>query len=159
MEFRLVPGYPNYVVSNTGKVINVNNKHELAQIKSNGYLTVRLWKNNNSKSFYVHRLVAYAFSGVCDLDINHLDGDKTNNNISNLTFVTKAENNKHARDLGLNNSINEKNKQAKLTNKEVKEIKQILNAGGVSQKDIGKAYKVHRSTINNIKHGYSWRNI
>lgn len=73
----------------------------------NGYLSVMLYdKNHNRKTILVHRLVASAFISN-DMDcpqINHIDGDKTNNNVENLEWCTASYNSKHAFQNGLASS-------------------------------------------------------
>ena len=59
-----------------------------------GYLQVGLHKNGKTRRFYVHRLVYVAFNGVIpdELQVNHLDEDKTNNRLENLNLMTPSEN-------------------------------------------------------------------
>lgn len=68
-----------------------------------GYKQVSLWKDNKGASLYVHRLVAEAF--IPNLqnkpEVNHIDGNRQNNHISNLEWVTSAENSLHASKIGL----------------------------------------------------------
>ena len=74
-------------------------------IKNNfGYFIVTMSKNGIVKKMYVHRLVAEAFIPNFENKphVNHIDGDKSNNNIDNLGWVTALENNEHAWDTGLN---------------------------------------------------------
>ena len=61
----------------------------------NGYLTVMLYSNSKGKRVYVHRLVACAFLGENDLQVNHKDLNKKNNVIENLEFVDNRENCTH----------------------------------------------------------------
>jgi len=71
--------------------------------KSTNCLTVHLWKDNKQKTFYVHRLVAEAF--IPNLqnkpEVNHKDGNRQNNVITNLEWVTSSENKIHAIETGL----------------------------------------------------------
>jgi hypothetical protein len=62
---------------------------------SNGYLFVKLCKNNIEKAKSVHRLVAIAFLGYSDLVVNHKDSNKLNNCIDNLEFCTVRQNVHH----------------------------------------------------------------
>lgn len=78
--------------------------------KGKGYLRINLSKNGKTRSFYAHRLVGMYFvpnpeNKPC---INHKDGNKTNNHYSNLEWCTDAENNQHARELGLFEGSNSK---------------------------------------------------
>ncbi|QIW91573.1 HNH homing endonuclease [Acinetobacter phage vB_AbaM_D22] len=69
-----------------------------------GYKFVRIHKRGTkeAKQFYVHRLVAEMFIGCVDgLQVNHIDGDKSNNCVSNLEIVTPKENIKHSHETGL----------------------------------------------------------
>lgn len=72
--------------------------------RGNGYVGVRL----NKKSYLVHRLVAQAFLGLdpsTNLQVNHINGDKMNNNVNNLEIVTPSENVIHAYKYRLNKSV------------------------------------------------------
>lgn len=95
-----IKDYPNYLVSNYGKVINKNTKRVLKScITNNGYQQVNLWKNNKGKNFLIHQLVYTNITQDYELKnfvINHKDGNKLNNNINNLEKITYQENNLHA---------------------------------------------------------------
>ena len=99
-EWREVPGYSRYLVSDLG---NVRNRQKFIHMKLSlttwGYKQVNLCKNGKQKTFTVHKLVAMAFLGERPkenngraYDVNHKDGDKTNNALSNLEYITKKEN-------------------------------------------------------------------
>jgi len=105
--FKEIKGYEGiYEVSNYGRVRTIprviirsdNRKRTIPErIKdgnhTKGYKRVALIDNNkNSKHFYVHRLVMSAFIGDSDLYVDHIDGNKTNNHIDNLRYVTNSEN-------------------------------------------------------------------
>jgi hypothetical protein len=67
-------------------------------LDNNGYPQVQLWICRSAKTVKVHRLVAEAFLGEreCGRTVNHIDGNKKNNNVENLEFVTSKENTRHA---------------------------------------------------------------
>lgn len=103
MEYRKIPGFENYSVSDTGIVRrdNCESKYVLKaktlkiDYSVKGYARVHLDK----QSFMVHRLVAMAFvPGYTEERhmVNHKDGNKRNNNHTNLEWVTSQENNIHA---------------------------------------------------------------
>lgn len=71
--------------------------------KDTGYLVISLWKNNVGKTYNIHRLVAEAFVPNTEDKpvVNHKNGIKTDNTVNNLEWVTKLENEQHARDMGL----------------------------------------------------------
>lgn len=95
--------YPNYTINTNGKIFNKHNRELKLHIK-NGYKQVGLNKNRKNKKFYVHRLVAMHFIPNRDIEskvVNHKDGNKLNNDVSNLEWVTYSKNSIHAYEQGL----------------------------------------------------------
>jgi len=102
-----IKDYPNYSITEDGVIFsNITNK-ALAPFNNNGYLRIGLSKDNKRKKFLVHRLIAEAFipNDQNNLLINHKDGNKMNNHISNLEWCTYSENLKHAYKIGLYTDI------------------------------------------------------
>lgn len=93
-----------YKVSNMGRCFSVR-KNQIKPLAPNnyGYLRVHCYDGERRKKFFVHRLVASLFvNGYSDgLVVNHKDGDRQNNAASNLEWVTKSANTKHAVDNGM----------------------------------------------------------
>lgn len=84
-----------YQVSNTGKVKNKKKETVLQPFDDgSGYMKVTLYTNGFGKDFLLHRIVAQAFifNSENKSYVNHLDGNKKNNNVNNLQWVTSAEN-------------------------------------------------------------------
>lgn len=104
---RWIKGYENlYSVSSGGKVYSYKERRYLKpDYTFKGYLRVDLYNRTIRKHKRLHRLVAEAFiPNPCNYpQVNHLDGDKNNNTVSNLEWCTNLENNRHARKLGLYN--------------------------------------------------------
>ena len=99
-RFRPVKGYENYEVSTWGRVFSkTEGRFLIPQVHDKGYLRVDLYKNNQRKHCKIHRLVAEAFIPNHDgkPHINHIDGNNQNNSITNLEWVTDAENREKAR--------------------------------------------------------------
>ena len=93
-----IKNYDNYYIYDNGDVLNINtNKILSGSIGNNGYKYYRLSKNNHKKMFYVHRLVAEHFvENIKKLPVvNHKDGNKLNNNVDNLEWVSYSDNVKH----------------------------------------------------------------
>lgn len=96
-----------YKVSNYGNVWSDKSNKTLRPAKGgSGYLFVGFSKRGSTsvKQYDIHRLVAKAFLKQDDPDkseVNHIDGDKLNNNLTNLEWVTRSENRKHAYRTGL----------------------------------------------------------
>ncbi|QJT70467.1 hypothetical protein [Microcystis phage MaeS] len=122
-----------YQISNLGKVRSLdridtrgyNQKGRILRIKftkNTGYATVSLSSGSQVVQHRVHQLVAKHFvqNPYNKRVVNHIDGDKKNNNYDNLEWNTHSENNKHAIDNGLRNSSKgEKHGKSKLTKNDV----------------------------------------
>lgn len=101
-----IVGYERkYAVTEEGQIWSYQNNKFLAQTlnKVTGYYYVGLWINNNNKTVPIHRLVAIAFINpvIGKSVVNHKNGIKTDNNVGNLEWVTKSENEDHAIKTGL----------------------------------------------------------
>lgn len=93
-----------YYVTSQGDVVNAKGDTLKPTInKKIGYKTVSLWKNNKGSSKTIHRLVALAYlPNPNNLpEVNHIDGNKLNNHVDNLEWVTRSENMIHAYSIGL----------------------------------------------------------
>lgn len=104
-----------YEVSNYGNVRSLNYKKQhyiklLSKYDCQGYDAVKLTKNGESKRWLVHLLVMNSFYGKSEnLEVNHKNGNKKDNNIENLEYCTRSYNVKHAYDNGLKFAISGKN--------------------------------------------------
>jgi len=101
-EWRSVIGWPEYMVSNIGNVrrvrVGLRNhrpKPELtASLNGHGYFCVGLCRNGKAKTLTIHKLVAEAFIGPRPDEadgIDHIDGDKQNNDSLNLRYATAKQ--------------------------------------------------------------------
>ena len=101
-EYKEIPNFKGYAVSNMGNIKSYKRgKKEGVILKtiigSRGYPLINLMKDSKMYQFSVHRLVAESFiDNPNNLPfVNHIDLDKTNNNISNLEWVSGRENVTH----------------------------------------------------------------
>jgi len=99
-EFRSIKDYENYLISTSGEVINSEKGFKTLTQHDNGkgYMGVGLSKNGKTTRFLVHRLVAQSFipnpeNKPC---VNHIDENKSNNNLDNLEWATQSENVRHS---------------------------------------------------------------
>lgn len=127
-----------------------------------GYLGVTLFKNGTPFRKKVHRLVAEAFVSNPFLlpQINHIDGDKTNNNVGNLEWCDNRHNIRHAYALGLlEPKRGEKNASHKLTQEAVDFIKSVYEPRTIrlGAQALARAFGVDRHTIERIARGDSWK--
>ena len=92
-----IPKFNGYKISNCGRVKNTNNKILKPFDNGNGYKQVHLMKNGKRYVKYVHRLVAECFiANPNNLpQVNHINFNKSNNQVDNLEWVTNQENNNH----------------------------------------------------------------
>jgi hypothetical protein len=92
MEWKVIDGFEKYEDSNTGEVRNINTQVCLELRKKVGYNSVYLINDFKRSSMYVHRLVALAFLENPKELVDHKDGNKINNMVSNLRWASKKEN-------------------------------------------------------------------
>lgn len=162
------PPSKDYLVSNYGRIkskpktIYWDNKHKVCErfyperilrcvLTPDGYLRITL----NRKGFFLHRMVAITFLGESKLDINHKNGIKTDNRISNLEYVTKVENMRHAVATGLvknglyanfKDNVNPR----KISLEVAEEIRNLFYSKKHKQKELAEIYEVCKDTIGRI---------
>ena len=166
-NFGNVMSMERYITESSGKIrIKYKKKMKLYQ-NEYGYMRVILIKNKIGKNYQVHRLVSLSFieNKLNKLYVNHKDGIKNNNNVENLEWVTKSENELHAyRVLG---KINIKKgsraphlfvgiKQYDINMNFIREYKSITDASietNTSRRKISSVAKGYRNKTNN----FIWR--
>jgi hypothetical protein len=150
-----------YRISENGDVYSCKNKKFLKScVDRYGYKNVDIYIERKRKTCYVHRLVAMTFiENPLMLDtVNHKDGDKLNNHVTNLEWLSKADNTRHAFNNNLV-SLGSNRKNSKLNENDVIEIRKLILQGNLSFKKIGEKYNVYPSTIHEIKTGKNWRRV
>lgn len=157
-----IVGYEGlYQVSNLGNVKSFKKDKNGILLKpgknTSGYLYVILYKNINKKCITIHRLVMLAFKKNIfnKLEINHINGIKTDNTVENLEWCTCSENIKHAYKIGLKTAKGENHNRSKLTNEQVIAIRNDNRVQHIIAKD----YNVSKATIWHIKHKKLWNHI
>lgn len=169
-----VPGFKGYYQASTlGRVRSVeriqfrsNGRPYKVRAKvlktakdGNGYLRTAFSVNSKLTTIKVHRIVAITFFGRTALEVNHIDGDKTNNRSTNLEYCTRSENIKHSYRMGLQKprrgSLNNK---AKLHESDIPIIRELFKAGNTSR-EIAAIYKMDKTVFLDIKNGKIWKHV
>lgn len=170
-----IPGYEGqYQASTAGGIRGLtrlitavrNNKEHTKTISGHvlkpkttrfGYKLVCL----KGKHLFVHRLVAITFikNKYNKPFINHIDSNRTNNNVDNLEWVTAKENVQHCHKMKRNADVRGENHPlSKLTNEDIINIKSLLK-DGLTQRAVSKKYSVAYTLIHKIFHGKNWSHI
>lgn len=160
LEFwKPVPDYPDYWVSTYGRVLSFRRKipnYMSLNRDRYGYTYVGIRDVNGvRKMLKVHRLVLLTFIGVSNLEVNHIDGCKTNNHISNLEYCTSHDNRVHAVENGLT-LRGKDHPKSKLNKHQVLEIRRMAKNRVLSHKKMATMYNVSKSAIHHIVARNSW---
>lgn len=151
----------NYKINKRGVIKNIKTGKTISThiCKGTGYIMVNLWKNGKRKLKSLHRVLAESFIENIENNpcVNHKDGNKNNNSLSNLEWVTYSENTNHAY-LNKLLSKGEGHYKARLDTTQVIFIKYWLSLG-YRQKEIAENFKVSKSLITDINTKRTWRDV
>ncbi len=176
-EWRTIPSHDNHEISDFGRVRSKT--RQIVRVRPgtkalrwlagslirlhkdrNGYVRVRITTDAIRHTFAVHRLVMAAFVGADSRDVNHKNGDKSDNRLANLEYATRSENIRHAFKTGLNKpSCGDKMPHAKLTAGDVRKIKLELRDSTLRLRDIAEKWGVCKTTIANIRDAKKWAHV
>lgn len=171
-----IPSAPGYYVDADGEVYNYRGRRIAQQVTEKGYCRVHLQVNGETKSKYVHSLVAEVFIGPrpAGFQIRHLDGNKTNNSFDNIAYGTAKQNEADKELHGTKATGNRNGTHTRpekrprgsnhgktvLHENDVVYIKEQLNIGG---RGIGiklaQTFGVSPQTISDIKSGRVWSHV
>lgn len=170
-----IKGYEDlYEVSSTGRVRTkekvrwnskcfAKRKVRYLTIKEHpcGYIYAALSKDKKQQRHLVHRLVAEVFipNEHNKPFVNHIDGNKLDNTLINLEWVTRSENAKHAFRIGLQSNKGEKHPKHKITNKIVQEIREKFRPRKYSSRKLAVEYGLSKTNILDIIHKRIWSHI
>lgn len=162
-----IKGYEGlYQVSNDGRVKRIStNRISNIIIDSRGYSKKAITLNGETRQYAVHRLVAETFieNPLNKSEVNHIDGNKLNNCVENLEWVTRSENMKHAHENKLQHYSGyiqylQRNKVGKFSEEDIENIFK-LNKEGISNRKIAEKYNVSHTTIGSLINGESYKTI
>lgn len=170
--FRVIAGFPRYAINENGTVISVCSRNGKGKDRPwananrvkpgtdrDGYQIVSLCHDGKKRTKSVHTLVLKTFIGPCSdgMVCRHLDGNQTNNHVSNLAWGTPYEN---SQDMILHGTSNkgDKHGMVKLTDADVMEIRRRY-ANGETQTSIAKDFDVTNSSVSLIVRRLKWNHI
>jgi hypothetical protein len=159
-EWKAIPGYAGlYEVSDAGRVRSLRTGKMLSlHPNSNGYLRARM----EDKHKLVHRLVLSAFLGVSMLHGNHKNGDKTDNRLVNLEYLTRSGNMQHLYHvLGHKQKggpVGERAHLARLTAGKVTEMRRLYDQG-IGTTELAAMYGVSISACSRAIAGETWHHV
>jgi len=147
-SWRDIPGFPDYQASDLGRIRSRKWGAWLVlratAHPNTGYLIVSPRVGGRCVARGVHRLIAAAFLGEADgRDVNHKNGNKHDNRLVNLEYLSRGENHRHAYRTGLREPVGRK-----LTDDQVHQIAAL--EGAATQRDIGRQFGVCRATVARI---------
>jgi hypothetical protein len=154
---------PIYQINKSGQIWS-KYKNEWMNVREgkDGYMTLNLVTNDNKyRTCSVHRLVLATFSpteNIEMLQVNHKDGNKKNNHLSNLEWVTPQENIAHSWKMGLAHHIGESHGRAKITEEQAQVIIELLGEGK-KQTEIMEIINCSKNTVCKIAQGRTWKHL
>jgi len=163
---KIISGFPRYSITKTGKVWSKNyttphghhRKERWVQLnKTNkGYFYVSLRQNGETHNKFVHRLVLETYVAACPegMECRHLDSNPSNNNLNNLCWGTKKENNQDAVKRGTHTGFNSKLKKA-----DVKMIVYMYRTKLFTQKEIADVYHIRQTQVSRIVNKETWKHL
>ncbi|NLF00902.1 MAG: hypothetical protein GX601_07980 [Anaerolineales bacterium] len=167
-EWRTIPSYPSYEASSLGRIRRVAGGRGAVPgrvrrnyVRPDGYAIVSLSEGNRVSVERVHRLVAEAWLGKCPegMEVNHRNGQRDDNRVANLEYVTRAENMQHAFGvLGRTVVHGDNHGNAKLTSARVRWIR-MARKRGERLKTLAQMYGVAESTISRAYRGEYWAHV
>lgn len=149
-----------YAACEDGSIISKTTKKPMkTSLDKDGYVCLSLRNRGTTYSkFGIHRLLMIAFNPVENmerLEVNHKDGNKLNNSLDNLEWVTTQENLAHARSIGLNKTINNNI----ITEAQAKDIINMLMLGYTTSEIIDKYPMVSKGLISKIRTKATWGHL
>ena len=154
---------PDYTFTEDGQIYSHISKKFLRQCDDkDGYKICAIKQKNGQRvTKRVHRIIAstYIDNPDCKPIVNHKDGNKANNHISNLEWVTAKENRRHAIHTGLFDDKAESNPNSKLKNVDVWRIRNLYGTGLIKQAELAAVFGVSQVEIGNIVRKDNWRTI
>lgn len=155
--------FPGYSIDINGRVYSTKGRGIRilrANVVKSGYCLVHLRGNGSTKALYVHRIMGEIFLNLSPgLQINHINGIKTDNRLTNLELCTPSENISHSFNTGLHKGYGRNHHNTILIDSDIIRIRALLSSGELSMAEIGRKFGVGPTAIHGIKYKITWRHI
>ncbi len=154
IKYKRIKDYEDYIIFTTGKVYStISNKFMKSPINGSGYNVIQLFNNHNYKYFMIHQLVGIMFipNPTTKPTIDHIDRNKNNNNLYNLRWATRTEQN-------LNRKINSHNQTGITGVCYDKKRKSYRAQFTINKKTTEKTFSIKKYGDEAFKLAIEWRN-
>lgn len=157
-EFRDLKGFDNYQISNLGRIYSKKRRVclKIKRLGNNGYYQVRLCKEGKYIYKNLHRLIAETFIPNPNnlRTVNHINGNKLDNRISNLEWASDCNNQHHAYLIGL-----KEHTKHILTEKEILECYKLYFEDKLTIKEIAEYFNTRTQQISKLINGQRHKNL
>jgi len=175
--YKVIPNFSNYEISSNGDSIrNIKTKKVFTpSAKCGKYINTTLRDSKNKpKTLYMHRLVASTFhpNPKGKKEVNHIDGNQTNNHPDNLEWVTRLENSTHAWENGLKQGVIDNNKlrprehfqkmgraKRKYSDNDIRFMRSSFNNKTLTQKELSVMFNTNVSNMGRILRGIRYSDV
>ena len=143
------------IIGRNGKCYNIDGKERKPFDNGNGYLFIPVWIHGGGKSiqFYLHKLIAETFIGKPEgivTQVNHKDGDKMNNTVEKLEWITPSENIQHSYDTGLSDGRRKYGSTKFRSSALMAKAYFYVRSGELNITDTAKLFGMSRTTLSSV---------
>ena len=168
-RWRIILEFPAYAASTPGRIRRaqpgIGNRSRVGRVltptlnRRTGYYSVSLNRDRKQYRRDVHRLVAAAFLGPCPpgSEVNHRDGDKTNNRSANLEYVTRAHNIRHA--MGSGRLVHARGPRQHMTRAQVERMRARYHSGHASLSELSRESGISLRAVIAAVRRQTWKHV